>query len=318
MAEYTQPAAGNSDSESFFRSLFQTGGDHESFNSLEQFVTPIQIEKDHPAEGATPGFRPPANGFIAEFGNFGDRGQLQGFVGPTISELDPYFSKVFGDDGSSFFATNDFIEVYSDAVDGQGRPQLNLGALELVDGGNKADVSVVRTTAALRGPLIMCGWGFGADDTPVPKKGEEYPDNTLFHGETAINRGLWKTGPVHLAWDDERQVWSGGPRVVCGFVQGSIPKGNICNPPKFLVQVFRNTGRDGHKLTDDIGETILVSNRDVSLEEDAAENQIFCIAMKVNYEWLPIWVGCPDTPACGKDDQPPVPPCITKNNCPPI
>lgn len=311
MAEYTQPAAGNSDSESFFRSLFQTGGDHESFNSLEQFVTPIQIEKDHPAEGATPGFRPPANFFVGEIGNFGG-GK---FVGPTIDELDPYFSKVFGDDGSSFFATNDFIEVYSDAVDGQGRPQLNLGALELVDGGNKEDVSVVRTTAALRGPLIMCGWGFGADDTPVPKRGEKYPDNTHFHGETAINRGLWKTGPVHLAWDDERQVWSGGPRVVYGVVIGAVPKGNICNPSTFTVRLMRNTKSAKGDITDELGETITVHNRDVSLEQDKMENQIFCIAMKINYEWVPIWVGCPEEPACGPTgDGPNAPQCLA-NQC---
>ena len=313
MAEYKQTSAGNADTETFFESLYHTGGEYNSFNSLEQFVTPIQIQKSHPAEGPTPGFRNPANFDVGETGNFG-RGR---FVGPTIDELDPYFSTVFGDDGSEFFSLNDFVEVYSDAKDSKNRPQLNLGSYELVDGGDKRNITAVRTTAALRGPLIMSGWGFGVDDTPVPKRGENFPDNTNFHGETAINRDLWKTGPVHLAWDDERQVWSGGPRVVCGFVQGGIPKGDICTPPTFNVQVFRNT-QNGHKLTDDLGEMIKVSNRDVSLEEDDVNNQIFCIAIKVNYEWLPIWVGCPDTPACGNDDQPAVPPCIKNNNCPPI
>jgi hypothetical protein len=84
---------------------------------------------------------------------------------------------------------------------------------------------------------------------------------------------------------------------------------------------LRNTNLpDGHdnalgKLSDILGETIEVKNRDPSLAQEEVKNSIFCIAIKLNYEWLPLWVGCPETPACGKDGQPEVPTCIEHSTC---
>lgn len=280
-----------------------TAASNECFNSLEQFLTPIQIQKNHPAAASLPGFRKPS--VTGEDGPFG------GAVGPTVHNLDPYFpldNYEAGDDGSKFFEKNDFIAVYSDAVDTNGNPQLSLDSYVVADQGNKKNINTVRISA-LRGPLILSGWGYGSDDMPQPSKGAAWPENAQFSPETAGDRTKWKTGPVHLMWDDERQVWHGGPRIVCGVVIGSVPTGDICNPTTFSVKLLRNTG-NGHKLTQDLDEIITVKNRDPSLEQGAVTNQIFCIAIKINYEWLPLWVGCPVYPACGGQYQPPVPPCL--------
>ena len=329
MTEYDQTASAVGNVAGFQMSLFQTGGEKASLNSLEQFLIPIQIEKGHGPTATVPGFRSPAQSNTGEQGNFGNSYKTlnASFVGPTIHELDPYFPQIIldennnKDDGSLFFAKNNFISVYSDATDSQGRPQLSLDAFEFIDGGYKEDITSVRTTAALRGPLIMSGWGFGMDDKPVPSAGDTFPSNTFFHPNTPTENSLWKTGPVHLAWDDERQVWAGGPRVVCGVVTTDIPKGKICGGSKFQMRLLRNTKPNGTKinnLTDDLEEIIEVSNRDPSLEEDKVANQIFCIAIKINYEWLPIWVGCPDEPACGDvgGDGPTKPSCLKFNDCP--
>ena len=326
MTEYDQSAVGMGDTVKFEMSLLQTGGQHDSLNSLEQFLRPVQIEKNHPPEATLPGFRSPAQSNTKEKGNFGDFNQEadKSFVGPTVHELDPYFPKIIldesgnKDDGSLFFAKNDFISVYSDATDQQGRAQLNLSAYEQVDGGDKQNITAVRTTGALRGPLMMSGWGFGMDDRPVPPAGDTFPATTNFHQDTPTDPALWKSGPIQLAWDDERQVWAGGPRVVCGVVTTAIPKGKICGgeATEFTMRVLRNNKARGHTITDDIDEQITVTNRDPSLEEDEVANQIFCIAIKINYEWLPIWVGCPDTPACGEDDQPAKPDCLKFSDCP--
>ena len=280
----------------------------DSFNSLEQFLTPIQIQKNHPAAAALPGFRKPS--INDETGSFGP----EKAVGPTVHNLDPYFpldNYQGGDDGSKFFERNDFISVYSNATDSNGGPQLNLAAFKIADGGDLKNINTVRINA-LRGPLIMSGWGYGSDDMPQPNNGNHWPNNQSFSPETAHNRTKWKTGPVHLMWDDERQVWHGGPRVVCGVVVGEIKAGNICDPTEFKVKLLRNTKNHakGGNLTDDLGETITVKNRDPSLVQEKIENQIFCMAIKINYEWLPLWVGCPDTPACGLEGQPDVPICI--------
>jgi hypothetical protein len=41
-----------------------------------------------------------------------------------------------------------------------------------------------------------------------------------------------------------------------------------------------------------------VRNRDPSLEQDWIENMVFVMAVRVNYEWLPLWVGCPTGEPC--------------------
>ena len=270
--------------------------------------TPIQIQKNHPAAASLPGFRKPS--VSDEDGPFGP----EQAVGPTVHNLDPYFpldNYEDGDDGSKFFEKNDFIAVYSDAVDTNGNPELNLDSYAIAAQGNKKNINTVRISA-LRGPLIMSGWGYGSDDMPQPNKGHLWPDNAQFSPETAGDRTKWKTGPVHLMWDDERQVWHGGPRVVCGVVVGGITAGNICSPSSFTVKLLRSTKNPakGGDLTDDLGETITVKNRDPSLVQEKIDNQIFCMAIKINYEWLPLWVGCPDTPACGLEGQPAEPICL--------
>jgi len=283
-------------------------GGNSSFNSLEQFITPIQIQKNHPAAAALPGFRKPKA--TDEQGVFGP----EKFVGPTVHNLDPYFpldNYQDEDDGSKFFERNDFVSVYSNAADSNGGPQLDLSSYVVADRGKLKNINAVRINA-LRGPLILSGWGYGSDDMPQPNRGPKFPFNGFFHPETSSNRSKWKTGPVHLMWDDERQVWHGGPRVVCGVVQGEIKAGKICEPTEFKVKLLRNTKNEdkGGGLTDDTNEIITVKNRDPSLEQAKVENQIFCMAIKINYEWLPLWVGCPDTPACGKEGQPDPPECI--------
>ena len=291
-------------------------------SSMEQFVMGYRTEKGHSESTPTPGFRPPS--VTDEEGKFGD-----GAVGPTLHELDPYFPQkiISGDtDGSRFMEENDYRLVWNDQVQGGSSPKgdFNLRKLEDEDPGSRANIGAVQPMNALRGPLVVSGWGFGMDDLPVPQKGKDFPENTLFHQDMAHDRSLWKTGPVHLMWDDERQVWQGGYPIVCGVVYGGITAPpDVCTPSEFRVNLFRNTNPSasmpGGKIGDDIDpqEFITVQNRDPSLEQDAVPNAIFCIAIKLNYEWLPLWVGCPEEPACGGSEPGdlPVPPCITKGTC---
>ena len=95
-----------------------------------------------------------------------------------------------------------------------------------------ATVGQSQKPLALRGPLILTGWGYDTEDLPVPNKKLEalhkhssaksekfglpdklpdklYPANPKAH---FINNYLqtvdkWKSGPVDLRWDRERKVW---------------------------------------------------------------------------------------------------------------
>ena len=291
--------------------------------SLEQFISPIAIKRTHPASASTPGFRAPGQtnptddveGGNAGFGN-------DDFVGPTIHELDPYFPQIWGDEGEKHMetvdyrifnhdhdgaTTTDFCEEKCNP-DGDGAPQ------------ERDTINEVRITA-LRGPLIMSGWGFGVDDFPVPALGTEMPEKAIFDPDLRDMRSKWKTGPVHLMWDDERQVWAGGHRVVCGvLIDGAISAPtSICEPSTFKIRLLRNTGdfgeTDAGALSDAFNEEITVTNRDVSLVQSFYENVIFVIAIKINYGWLPLWVGCADEDHCGCDGDAALPPCLEWIDC---
>lgn len=58
---------------------------------------------------------------------------------------------------------------------------------------------------ALRGPLVVAGYGYDTNGRPVPGSG------TSFVEDHRSRSDLWKVGPVDLRWDDERKVWSASP-----------------------------------------------------------------------------------------------------------
>lgn len=261
--------------------------------STEQILTPVSIKKIKTSSDATPGFRP-AYSSANETGPFG--GQGVGSVGPTIHELDPYFTNILGENGgmSNFFLTCDYNVIISD-------PSTDTN---LKKNANRNSTEGVRTQA-LRGPLILSGWGFDIGDMPVPSN----PDNMYtFDSNLASQRSYWKTGPVHLMWDDQRQVWCGGHQIVCGTLGGNglieAPR-YVDEPTTFVVEVMRRDHPSyswipniSAPLSYPLGETITVVNRDPGLSfrptSQANNYSVFVIAIRLNYEWLPLYVGCPD------------------------
>tara|TARA_R110000824_G_scaffold118094_1_gene270246 strand:- start:227 stop:1114 length:888 start_codon:yes stop_codon:yes gene_type:complete len=256
--------------------------------SNEQIFSPITTSQA--GGNQYPGFEPPLGSF-RENGDFGNGG-----VGPTVSELNPYFSNVLDD----FFDGIDFGIASNNHPDGE----LNLQKL------TSAPYNI--DTVGLRGPLMLSGWGYDIADRPVPSSDGDTHDTDM-QGD----RTTWKSGPVNLQWDAERKVWQGGPQIVCGVVLGAIrAPTNPCRPTSFRVRLLRlqgadtnNTGRyrvAAKELSNRYSpygsdcEEIVVSNRDPSLEEVANSGMIFCIAVRINYEWLPIWIGCPDTEGGGQ------------------
>lgn len=63
---------------------------------------------------------------------------------------------------------------------------------------------------ALRGPLIIAGWGFDIDNKPVPNESTTYPANPKmsFEQDWLRKPQKWMCGPVDLRWDYKRQVWT--------------------------------------------------------------------------------------------------------------
>lgn len=120
---------------------------------------------------------------------------------------------------------------------------------------------------ALRGPLMLSGWGFDRYTLQaVPKVGndrisEPYPSNNDNKEFTVQQANSFKTGPVDLVWDEARGVWTNNSiatfyiptsgssvppgkfadaNVYINDLQSLITKGNT--PVK--VKVFNGSGRE--------------------------------------------------------------------------
>jgi hypothetical protein len=72
--------------------------------------------------------------------------------------------------------------------------------------------------AALRGPLVVAGWGYSHDGNCVPSGATR----DSFHPQYLLRPDLWKAGPVDLLWDHPRGVWTCHGSLA-GRTVGSVP-----------------------------------------------------------------------------------------------
>jgi len=247
--------------------------DNSYYCSMEQIYSPVIIKKNAGADG---GFEQP----VADADSSG--AFKENHIGPTRSELDPYFSNIF-EDPDSWMSNLDFQMMVNDGTDSDGGKDLNIRKLQ-----DRTSINTVQVTH-FRGPFILSGWGYGLDDRPCSPSGA---GSFTFDSDIVSDRKKWKSGPVDLRWDKERKVWATGPQIVCGVADGDITAPTSpCTGTKFTVKVFRSD--DTSLRTDHLAETIEVTNRDPSLSQTNYEGTVFVMAIRVNYEWLPLWVGCP-------------------------
>lgn len=272
-----------------------------ALSSPEQIYSPVAIYFQRDATGGND-----PSGFETakiDFGSYGLFGALH--LGPTRDELDPYFSRTLGTSGNEFIQNCDFQAMMSDGS-GSAGGDANIRKV------NRAGISGIFATH-FRGPMVMSGWGFDLGDRPVPNFG----NNAFTVDSNLVNdRSTWKAGPIDFKWDAERKVWSMGHHMLCGVVSGTIsPPEDPCNPTYFTIKVFRNNsssvGNGGIFGVDaitncDLQEEVVCTNRDPSLSEPNVPGRIFAVCARINYEWIPIWVGCPDPPA----EDAPDPDCV--------
>ena len=182
---------------------------------------------------------------------------------PTSFDLDPYF----------YFSENDYGLV---AKDGKS----NSSNINVKKDGIKDHVR----TMGLKGPMYYSGWGYDVRGMPVPSSGTSQEGLYKFHEKTAVERKLWKTGPVDLRWHDKRKVWVGGHEVLEGYLDEDLKAPSSATAPtQARMIVFRKDMTNGNT------EYIWVSNRDKSL---TATRNSYIMVIDINYEWRPIWVEC--------------------------
>lgn len=250
--------------------------------SEEQKWSPVGIEKD---KGGRPGIylqrpqRPSTESAI----RFSDG------VGPSANDLDPYFSKaVYNGDQDEMINSVDFVSAVNGSQNSYVPSDFNLSKSREAGG-----IDEVRTVG-LRGPILLSGWGYDIAGNPTPSS-----DHENFSSASIKDRTYWNTGPVNLLWDHERKVWSGGLEMLCGVLTGPITKATSATSPSvFTVKILRKKSQVNEKGPGALsfsGETITCYNRDPSLEQELVDDQdVFVMIVRMNYEWMPFWVGCPN------------------------
>lgn len=212
-----------------------------------------------------------------------ENGKFSRGVFPSSDDLDPYFSKILTDDAVEAINKTDFVAAVN-LSDGEINDDLQIRKAN-----KKRPVDQVRSIG-LRGPLMVSGFGIDIAGNPVPSD----PDDITSIHEDYADRNNWVTGPVNLMWDNERKIWAGGFEVITGILNSDISApSDPLSPTEFTIRVLRRTSDDkgtgSQSLSDEI---VTCYNRDVTLEQSADENA-FVMAIRINYEWIPLWVSCP-------------------------
>lgn len=245
--------------------------------SMEQIYTPAYIgrEPDPAHVGIKPCFQAPTENYSSGF--------------PTAQSMNPYF----------LFAESDFNHsIINDGATGD----LSIKKLEV-------RMESVQTMG-FRGPMIMSGWGYGADMKCIPFEftedvdpldEDEVYDSTdvhVHHTDTGTNRNLWKTGPIDLRWDEERKVWGPGFDFVEGYLTTAMTVATSkTKPTSFEMTVHRNedTNLEEFGLESNLEDikwiaqedTITGINRSTQLNGKVGA---YVILMRINYEWRPIYL----------------------------
>lgn len=299
-----------------------------------QVFSPIQIKKVFKdATDDYPSLKEVTINTSENFGGFASRTQSAGGIGdlggvvPYSEDLDPYFytgaNKESSDDTPIIEGKTDANTVHS----------LAGGVLNDLSIRKNKEIDEVRTVG-LRGPILLSSWGYDIGGKPVPSREKKGDDTFKFLEDFGGERSEWKTGPVHLLWDEERQVWAGGLPMLMGVATSDIEAPEAPTQPKeFTMEVLRK--RDGSSETGTNGngngngngatpatsdespfqtmpgkpEEVTLSNFDPSLsqkmvtknregEHDWEKNPslVWVLAIKMNYTWIPFYVGCP--PEC--------------------
>ena len=134
---------------------------------------------------------------------------------------------------------------------------------------------------ALRGPLVIQGWGYDVNGKPIPNKADN-ADNARagtfvstdledeFLPNWIQNRATWPVAPVDLRYDRDRKVWTvpNGFRIIRATAKSDIDSGSAGNATANNINTVY--GSDGSAVSD---KTITVTNP--SFNSDISAGQEF-------------------------------------------
>lgn len=109
---------------------------------------------------------------------------------------------------------------------------------------DKQDYTNIRGVA-LRGPLMLHGWGYDTEGKPVPNENPSAPSRK-FASNFLSSPQTWPVGPVDLRWDERRGVWVSPPteRLVIAQLLEDLRIGGTARAVIIINALYNNTFSD--------------------------------------------------------------------------
>ncbi len=221
-----------------------------SVMSLDGMFRPFSTWVDY--SGNMPNFETPTSGLF-----------------PTVDDLNPFPSS--GRCDITILAIDETIPQYGGLI-----TEDNLGAPD----GNYRPL-------ALRGPLVICGWGFDTAGKPVPNLSDDNSSDQFASGHLE-DYGTWPVGPVDLRWDHEAKLWQPGLTFQEGYLATTLSEasGGGSIPALANMQPWAVTGSG---IWEPNGDEIEVVSRDTSF---SGKQGSYIQVLRVRGEWRPNYIAC--------------------------
>lgn len=132
---------------------------------------------------------------------------------------------------------------------------------------------------ALKGPLVMAGWGMDINNKPVPNADEENGNSLKFADNFLRRPYTWKVGPIDLRWDENRGMWVPPPafKIVKLLLIECLTKGNYAKA--YIVNENVQYDADGNEI--DPPEDADVDD-DVLFTEEHTDNYVYVKSLHNN------------------------------------
>lgn len=140
---------------------------------------------------------------------------------------------------------------------------------------------------ALRGPLLIAGWGYSTAGYPVPNESGDNGTSTKFVDDYLRRYDLWKVGPLDARWDESRGVWvaggSGATLITAILSENMLNDSGVYNAVTLGSTEIGGTGTGGQTITiTNILKQPVASGTRVLLYKDEAHNTHILIRAEHN------------------------------------
>lgn len=137
-----------------------------------------------------------------------------------------------------------------------------------------------------KSPMVLTGWGYNTEGKPVPA---DTGNPNVFRNDAFRNPSGWKTGPVDLRWDDDKEMWVGFcERLQVIFSEDLMAAVNTKRDPSIAkARILRKKTNGDLKLSLD---EVTVVNRFKNISIDSG---VYAKIEYINGEWQPYAADCP-------------------------